>query len=85
MISTLQQDNRHSMSSVFGYYIYLSWCVTDDELVVNVLGFGGQFRWFRRPVVLASQVEGDVFLTELWDQERSKQAQSIWKQKRKAG
>lgn len=59
--------------------IYLSRCIAADELVVYLLGFGGQFWGFGFLVVLTRQVKGDVLLAELWDQEGSEQAQSIWK------
>lgn len=65
--------------------IYLSWCIRADELFVDLLGFEGHFWWFGGLVVLTSQVEGNVFLTELWDQECSEQAQSVWAQGRKKG
>ncbi len=62
--------------------IYLSWCIRADELFVNFLSFGGQFWWFSCLVVLTSQIESNVFLTELWNQECSEEAQSIWRQER---
>lgn len=63
---------------IFQVDIYLTRCIGGDELVVNLLGFGGQLGGFGFLEVLASQVEGDVLLTELRDQERSEEAQSIW-------
>lgn len=57
--------------------IYLSWRIRADELIINLLRFGGQLGGFSGPEVLAGQVEGDVFLTELADEERSEQAQSV--------
>lgn len=60
---------------------YLSRCVGADELVVNLLGFRGQLWRFSSLVVLTSQVEGDVLLAELRHQERSEQAESVWKKK----
>lgn len=68
------------MRSVIGHIyfdVYLSWGITADELVEDFLGLGCQFGWFGHPVVLAGQVEGDVFLAELRDEKRSEQAQSI--------
>lgn len=58
--------------------IYLTGRVWRDELIIDLLGFGGQFGCFAFLEVLARQVEGDVLLTELWNQEGSEEAESIW-------
>lgn len=62
--------------------IYLMGRVWRDELIIDLLGFGGQFRCFAFLEILARQVEGNVLLTELWDQEGSEEAESIWVTKR---
>lgn len=57
---------------------YLSWCVAVNELLVDFLGFGGQFGGrLCVLVVLTGEVEGDVFLAVLGQQERSEGAQPI--------
>lgn len=69
---------KNNVLHIFQVEIYLTRCIGRDELVVNLLGFGGQLGGFGYLEVLTSQVEGNVLLTELRDQERSEEAQSIW-------
>lgn len=72
-------EDRTTWRVSWFFDIYLSWCVRADKLVINFLSLCGQFRRFGCAVVLASQVEGNVLLTELWDKESSEHAQSIWR------